>query len=481
MSKWRKMFWPIYGDENKKFIPMLLMLGLSLFNYTSLRIIKDALIVTAPGAGAPVLSFLKGFVVLPGSLLFVFYYGIMNKVVSSKKVFYAALIPFLVFFVLFALIFYPLGYYIHASEATIRAYQAAYPAFQYFVPIVGYWSYSLFYVFSELWGSVSITLLFWQFANLVVTKDEVSRFYPLFGAYSNIGLILGGLLQTSGAVSIPVTSIIVVISAATIGVVYWYVTEVVMKGKDLEVKTKKKSKPGIVESFKVIAQSRYLGYIVLLVLAYNMTANLVEITWKDRVRELYPAKDAYKAFMGKFFVATGVFTLIFGTLVKNVLGRFGWLTAALITPAVLFVTSSAFYIFTLYSNYILPSYLLVGTFPLVAAVIIGAVQNIASKGTKYTLFDPTTQMTYRPLDEDLKKTGKAAVDVLGGRVGKSFGGYLQVAALMITGGTQMTIAPMLLMFIVIIVCVWVFAAKKLSVEYADKLAEQEEAEKSSAK
>ena len=38
-----------------------------------------------------------------------------------------------------------------------------------------------------------------------------------------------------------------------------------------------------------------------------------------------------------------------------------------------------------------------GTTPLMLAVMIGALQNILSKGAKYALFDPCKEMAYIPL------------------------------------------------------------------------------------
>lgn len=43
-----------------------------------------------------------------------------------------------------------------------------------------------------------------------------------------------------------------------------------------------------------------------------------------------------------------------------------------------------------------------GMTPLLAAVYVGALQNIFSKSAKYSLFDPCKEMAYIPLDEDMK-------------------------------------------------------------------------------
>ncbi len=64
-----------------------------------------------------------------------------------------------------------------------------------------------------------------------------------------------------------------------------------------------------------------------------------------------------------------------------------------------------------------------GTTPLMLAVIVGTIQNIMSKSAKYSLFDPTKEMAYIPLDQEQKSKGKAAIDVVGARLGKSGGSF----------------------------------------------------------
>ena len=42
----------------------------------------------------------------------------------------------------------------------IKLLQSMYPNIKWIIPLVGNWTYTLFYILSELWGSVAISLLF---------------------------------------------------------------------------------------------------------------------------------------------------------------------------------------------------------------------------------------------------------------------------------------------------------------------------------
>jgi AAA family ATP:ADP antiporter len=93
-------------------------------------------------------------------------------------------------------------------------------------------------------------------------------------------------------------------------------------------------------------------------------------------------------------------------------------------------------------------------------------QNISTKASKYSLFDPTKEMAYIPLDEESKVKGKAAIDVIGGRAGKSGGGLINMAVGKIFNGHAFTVA--IASMTVVICLTWWWAVKMLSVEYDNK-------------
>jgi AAA family ATP:ADP antiporter len=102
----------------------------------------------------------------------------------------------------------------------------------------------------------------------------------------------------------------------------------------------------------------------------------------------------------------------------------------------------------------------IGLTPLFAAVLVGAAQNIFSKASKYSLFDPCKEMAYIPLDAETRTKGKAAIDVICNPLGKSGGALIQ--QFMIIGfGSLAASTPYLGLILLGIVGLWIFAAKDL--------------------
>ena len=116
----------------------------------------------------------------------------------------------------------------------------------------------------------------------------------------------------------------------------------------------------------------------------------------------FPTPNEYSSFMGDFSTATGIATFTMMLLSQWIFNKYGWGAAAKITPTVLLLTGVGFFSLILFGHPLAPTLAKFGMTPLLAAVYVGAMQNIFSKSAKYSLFDPCKEMAYIPLDEDTK-------------------------------------------------------------------------------
>jgi ATP:ADP antiporter, AAA family len=221
------------------------------------------------------------------------------------------------------------------------------------------------------------------------------------------------------------------------------------------------------EALRLLAASRYLRYLALLVLCYGVAINLIEVSWKNQLGLRFPEAAAYQDYMANFSLATGITTIFLMLFVSsNVVRRFGWTAAALITPVVLLATGACFFGFLLGRNLLDPWLAGLGLAPLAVAVNLGAVQNVMSKASKYSLFDPTKEMAYIPLDQASKARGKAAIDVVGARFGKAGGSVLQQVLLAVWGSLGAVTAQIAVLLFSVL-GLWIWAARRLGRAYAE--------------
>lgn len=480
------LLWPIENKELRFFIPMAAMMMFALYNFASLRAIKDSLIV--PNIGAESISFLKLWFVFPSAIIFTVLYLKLCNIFSIDKVFYIVTTCFLAFFIIFSLWLYPNKDYIHLDKLQVQYFTNSYPHFKWFIRIIGHWSFALMYIFSELWSVVIINLMFWQFANHVVDTKNAKRFYPLFGLIGNFGLVLAGnamiyfsniegvpkkvilLANYKGAldtdISLKLSIFSVVLSGVIMILIMYYLNKYILKDKELHLKNTKNSitKLSLKNSIKLILNSKYIGMITIVIVCYGLAINVVEGPWKSKIQELYPSQKEYLGFMGHFNIWMGISCIGFMFIGSNIIRLLPWRASALFTPIIVGITGIAFFSFVVYSNQ--SSYDYIWFNPVLAAVIAGATQNIMSKASKYSLFDSTKEIAYIPLDIELRTKGKAAAEVVGAKLGKSMGAVIQSSLFTIMPTTNFNeVTPILMTIFSIVILVWITDIFHLAKEY----------------
>ena len=324
--------------------------------------------------------------------------------------------------------------------------------------------------------------MFWGFANEITRVTESKRFYTLFGLGGNVAMLISGPaivyfsdVRTKLAPGVDpwqyslnfLMGMVVVAGFATIAIYWWMNRNVLTDARFYDPAEKnKKSEPklGIMESFAYLAKSKYILCIAILVIAYGISINLVEVTWKGQIKAQYPNPNDYNAFMGKFSFLTGFTTIIMLFIGGYIIRKKGWGVAAMITPIVLLVTGALFFSFIIFRDNLAGFFTYMGTTPVMLAVIFGMLRYIMSKSTKYSLFDPTKEMSYIPLDQEQKVKGKAAIDVVGARLGKSGGAFIQ-QGLVIFLGTVAAITPYVAVAMMVVIVLWLFAVRALNKQF----------------
>jgi AAA family ATP:ADP antiporter len=472
--------------ERKKMLPLTGIFFCILFCYTVLRDTKDVLVVTS--GGAEVIPFLKTYMNLPAAIGFTALYSILVNKMSNQQVFYTLVTTFAVFFGSFATIIYPNRNVLHPLEWATNTAASLPAGFGPPLAIIKFWTFGLFYTFAELWGSVVVSLLFWGFANEICSVSEAKKWYPLFGLIANVALIFSGQFirkvsdirahlppgVDAWGYSLNILMAAVVTGALTMMGIYTYMQKYVMTDPAVmpqagEKKGPKKKKPsmGLAESFKYLTSSSYIRNLAFLVICYGISINIVEVSWKGKLKAAFPDPNDYSSFMGAFSTTTGCTTFAMMLIGRWILDKFGWGTAALVTPVMLGVTGISFFSLILFKDAFSPLTAAIGLSPLMMAVLVGAAQNILSKASKYSLFDPCKETAYIPLDAEMRTKGKAAIDVIGNPLGKSGGAFIQQAALL-TCGSLAASTPFLGAVLVGQISLWILASRELAVEFEEK-------------
>lgn len=487
-SRWRNFLWPVHRFELKKLVPLLLIFFLINFDYNVLRTMKDTLVINAKGSGAEALPFIKVWAMFPTSILMTFIFTRLSNRFSFQSVVYVMFSAFLLFFFFFAFFLYPMQDVLHPHASADYLQTLLPPGFKGFIAMYRNWTFTMFYVMSELWGNIVLFVLFWGYANQITQYGEAKRFYGILGMGANFSGIFAGQVSVAfyrdtldpslpfgntgwEQTMIMLISLILIAGILALGLLAYMNRRVLtnplyFNQEAARQERNSRGKLSLRESFSYLVHSKYLMSLAFIVIAYNVVINLVEILWKHQVHELLPNPGDYNRYMSQITTIIGVIATISALIISgNSLRKFGWTFTAMLTPIILLATSIGFMgCFITKESLAYVAGGLVGSAPLALAVFFGSLQNVMSRAAKYSVFDASKEMAYVPLSSESKIKGKAAIDGVAARLGKS-GGSVIHQGLLVVFGSFATTAPFVAACLFVIICLWMFAVKLMGKQF----------------
>ena len=508
-------------------VPMTFLFFMMAFVNTIIDSLKDSLVITAVGGGTEVLPYLSLYGVLPSSVLFLVMYSWATRKMSREKIFNLTMAGFLMFYASFALV-YPHHEALHISSLADSLQQVLPAGFSGLVGMVRNWLFTVFYCVSELWGDVVLSLLFWGLANETTSIEDAPLLYPLFGIGANIAQTCAGrslrlISEVSNSVlpytqQVQLAVALCVVLGVVIAATHTMITRTFVKnpkgsaadrlrhgsngsvqcGSDVVIdnessvpglnycniqdrsvtetagepstsavaKEETKEAMGMKEAWLFLVKSPQIRCLAIMALAQGLTNRILEVSWKHYLHVLHPSPVAYAAFLGDTAMWTGAATGLLMIVSPLLFDLMGWRGVASATPNIMLLGGIPFFccciIFSFFSSTALGS----GLISLRGLVLTGALLQVFSRGSKFSLFKPAEEMVYIGLDDESRTKGKAAIDVVGAQSGKSVGSVLQQMMLIITGGSVSGIIPVLAIFYVTMLYQWKASVNDLA-EHAD--------------
>jgi ATP:ADP antiporter, AAA family len=251
-----------------------------------------------------------------------------------------------------------------------------------------------------VWKDVYIIVLieiFWTYANSVFDMKRARTTYGLFLAAGELGSIAGnrgvGWLATNTSLGTVGGLWLVVPALAAVAVF------AVLLAPRLPVPARAAKTSDWLEGFRVLASSRFVLLMLLLIGTTQMVITLVDFEFNAVVEQAVPGTDARTDFIGKVYIAVNILSFAM-MLASPWILRFAGVGGVLLAVPVILAGA-------------------VTGFAVAPVLLMMAAAKVASKAFDYSIFRTAKEMLYIPLGVREKTQGKALVDMLTYRFAKA--------------------------------------------------------------
>lgn len=441
--------------EYPKFILLGSMFGIIGFIYSFMRILKDMFVMVRQEPTT--ILFIKIFYILPISMTLVFAIQYMLGTKTVSRIFSIFCGAFASLFFVYGAIFLveehvsPSKFLLRDMFVDGKMSSKGLNVFKSMFLTLNEPLATVVFITAEMWGSLVLSYLFLSFLNESCTIKQFSRFIPPLIIITNISLFLsatatGGFFKLREKLSfhqnqVLLSGIFISQGLLVVLVIFLkiYLERVAMKRPLFVVSSgsrRKKAKANVSfsEGLEIMAQSKLLLAMSLIVLFFNISYNMIESTFKVGVKV---AAEYFNEEKGKY---SGLFNqidqyLTSMTVICLNLSPFssyvetrGFLIVGLITPIVTLLAVVMFLGSALYNTSVegsglgVVNGLFAGSSPLYSLEnYSGIIFMSLLKITKYSAFDICKEKLGMRINPTYRARFKSVYDGIFGKLGKSIG------------------------------------------------------------
>lgn len=448
---------------------ILVQFFLIIFVYHTLKDLKDSIVITASEAGAEVIPFIKIWAMLPLAIASSYIFTKLYNKYGRNKSLYMIMSVLLSSYMLFAFLLYPLSSQLFLNNFSQYLMTILPNGAKGFVAMISFWHFTFFYLMAELWSVLVLSILFWGYVNATTSLSDAAKFYPLCMFVGNFAGIISG--QISHYISHHLTQIIawqsalqmITLIVVACGLLIMVINRQITLHDVPLPKMLKEKKPSLSfkDSLLGVVNTPSVACIAILVVGFGITSNLIEVVWKENIKALYPLPHEYNAYINQLTSMIGVMAVCMALTSRWLLQALGWTRVALLTPFILFATSSCFF-----AALLLPQAMVAeiaaffGVNSLCLVVMLGSFHYVLGLSAKYTIFDTTKEMAFLSIEAEERMQAKSIIDSIGSRLGKSGSSTLYQFLLIVFGSTAGHIS-IIGFFSIAMISISMVATKKL--------------------
>lgn len=458
------------SKEIKVVLPRFLLMLFLYIIYCIIRDLRESVILSSNASGAEVIPFLKLWAMLPAAIFFTALFSKLSNRFGTEVSTYLICSAYLAYFIIFAFWIFPQLEQFILSDLSVTLKKSLPSGFYGFVDMICNWPLSIFYVLSGTWATIVVSLLYWGCINQISSPKEASSSYGILKIGGTLSAVLAGLLasffqQSQYNPRLPFgknaweqTIMNETALVGLLGISSLFLFRLIYcSGNKTETIKKKKLSFSLTKSLSVLAQSRYLVCIAVLVFGFTFIYDLCDVLWKAQLKAALEDPNLIMQYLNKITMIIGTVSIVATLCSSMIIEKFGWKTLAIITPLTVLFSGFGFFVLLLASKTLDPYCMsFFGMSSVALSIFMGALQSCLGRAAKYSVFDVSKEIAFTPLDSEESWNGKTAIDGIGNDVARVSAASVHQVAI-IAFGNIMFSAPAVVGIILMYLLLWIWA------------------------